>query len=239
VTEYTFGDTDLARERLGLVADTFASPTRALLRSLPWGTRRYILDLGCGPGYTSALLLEAFPDSFVTGLDASDAMVEEARERVPGAQFVVADIATRVRLPAHLAYARLLLGHLPDPDDALAHWAAALLPGGLLVCEEPVRYRSDRELFARYERVVTKVVAERGGTLWAGPALDTDPSGCHRALDRVVEHPVAASRAAGMFWRNAATWGGDADMIDALQGVERDGGADIVWEIRQTVWVKS
>jgi len=132
-----------------------------------------------------------------------------------------------------------LLGHLPDPEGALAHWADALLPGGVLVCEEPVRYRSDSELFARYERAVTNVVAARGGTLWAGPALDTDPPACDRALDRVVEHSVTASRAAAMFWRNAVAWAGDADMIDALQEVERDGGADIMWEIRQTVWVKS
>jgi SAM-dependent methyltransferase len=238
VTDYTFGDTELARERLGLVADTFAPPTRALLRDLPPGGRRYILDLGCGPGYTSALLLEAFPDSFITGLDASAAMIDDARTRVPGAQFVVRDIATRLRLPAHLAFARLLLGHLPDPKGALAHWAAAVLPGGVLVCEEPVRYRSDDALFARYEAAVTNVVTEGGGTLWAGPALDIDPPGCNRAFDRIVEHPVAASRAAAMFWRNAATWGGDDDMVDALRAVERDGASDLMWEIRQTVWIK-
>jgi trans-aconitate 2-methyltransferase len=238
VTEYTFGDTDLARERLGFVADTFAEPTRALLRDLPPGGRRYILDLGCGPGYTSRLLLDAFPDSFVTGLDSSSAMVDEARKRVPEARFVVADVTTRLRLPAHLVYARLLLGHLPDPKGALAHWAAALLPAGVLVCEEPVRYRSDDALFARYEEGVTNVVAQSGATLWAGPALDTDPPDCDRVLDRVVEHPVSASRAAAMFWRNAVTWGGDSDMIDALQAVERDGGPDVMWEIRQTVWVR-
>ena len=58
---YAFGDSALARERLGIVADTFAAPTRALLRDLPPGGRRYVVDLGCGPGYTTALLCEAFP----------------------------------------------------------------------------------------------------------------------------------------------------------------------------------
>ena len=155
MTAYSFGDTDLARERLGLVADTFAPPTRRLLDELPPGARRYVLDLGCGPGYTTALLAEVFPDAFVTGLDASPAMVEAAQARVPDARFVVADITAPLKLPAHLVYARLLLGHLPDPDGALANWAAALLPGAVLVCEEPVRYRSDDPLFAAYEAVVT------------------------------------------------------------------------------------
>ncbi len=236
---YAFGDTDLARERLGLVADTFAPPTRALLRALPPGGHRYVVDLGCGPGYSTALLCDAFPHGFVTGLDASDAMVAEARERFPHATFAVADVTAPLRLPAHLVYARLLLGHLPEPANALAHWSAALLTGGLLVCEEPVRYRSDNPVFARYEEVVTGVVAAKGATLWAGPALDKDPAECTRVIDRVVEHPVPAARAAAMFWRNAATWGGAAELIDALRRIENDGAEDVVmWELRQAVWVK-
>jgi SAM-dependent methyltransferase len=240
VTTYAFGDTDLARERLGLVADTFAPPTRALLRDLPDDGYRYVVDMGCGPGYSTALLRAAIPHSFTTGIDASPAMIAEARGRVPDAHFAVADVTAPLALPAHLVYARLLLGHLAEPAAALAHWVAALRSGGLVVCEEPVRYRSDDPLFARYEERVTAVVAARGATLWAGPVLDTDPPNCSRTLDRVVEHPVPASRAAAMFWRNAATWGGETDLVDALRAVEAAEQADVVmWEVRQTVWMKT
>jgi trans-aconitate 2-methyltransferase len=237
---YAFGDTDLARERLGLVADTFEAPTRALLGDLPAGGYRYVIDMGCGTGFTTALLREAIPHSFATGIDSSPAMIAEARARVPDAHFAVADATAELALPAHLIYARLLLGHLPDPRSALASWARALRVGGLVVCEEPVRYRSDDPLFARYEEVVTAVVAAQGATLWAGPALDDDPPRCRRALDRVVEHPVPAARAAAMFWRNAATWGGEADLVDALREIERGNRTDVVmWELRQTVWMKT
>jgi trans-aconitate 2-methyltransferase len=240
VTTYAFGDTDLARERLGLVADTFAPPTRALLRDLPAGGYRYVIDMGCGPGYTTALLRSAIPHSFTTGIDASRAMISEARDRVPDAHFAVGDVTAPLTLPAHLVYSRLLLGHLPEPGAALANWVAALRAGGLVVCEEPVRYRSDDPLFERYEDRVTAVVAARGATLWAGPVLDTDPDNCARTIDRVVEHPVPASRAAAMFWRNAATWGGETDLVEALRAIETTQRADIVmWELRQTVWVKT
>jgi hypothetical protein len=108
------------------------------------------------------------------------------------------------------------------------------------VCEEPVRYLSDEPLFARYQDTVTAVVAARGASLWAGPVLDGDPPNCRRALDRVVEHPVPAARAAAMFWRNAATWGGEPDLVEGLHEIERANRADIVmWELRQTVWVKA
>jgi SAM-dependent methyltransferase len=240
VTGYTFGDTDLARERLGLVADTFAEPTRSLLRDVPPGDRRYLLDLGCGPGYTALLLRERYPHAFVTGIDASDAMVAEARERLPDGLFFVGDVTAPLRLPAHVVHARLLLGHLPDTSGALVNWSQSLLPNGVLVCEEPIRYRSDIEVFARYERAVTDVVAASGATLWAGAALDPELPGCARDLDRIVEHPVPAARAAAMFWRNAVAWSGEDEMIEALRAIEREDVDDtVMWELRQTVWVKN
>ncbi len=134
--KYTFGDNELARERLALVADTFAEPTRAFLGGLPPGTRRYIVDVGCGPGFTTELLRAAFPDGFVTGFDSSAAMVAEARARVPTANvfFVEGDVMAPLRLPAHFLFSRLLLGHLPEPARALANWFDAVLGGGVLAC---------------------------------------------------------------------------------------------------------
>jgi trans-aconitate 2-methyltransferase len=165
---YAFGDSALARERLAIVADTFEVPTRTLLADLPAGQPRYVLDLGCGPGHTSALLRQRFPHSEVTGVDGSPAMIDEARDRVTGAWFCVADVTEPLRLPADVVYARLLLGHLPDPRAALEHWVRAVRPPGLIVCEEPVRYRSENPLFVRYESAVTGVVGARGATLWGG-----------------------------------------------------------------------
>jgi SAM-dependent methyltransferase len=240
-TAYAFGDSALARERLGIVAAAFEEPTRQLLADLPPMQPRYVVDLGCGPGYAAALLRARFPHSEVTGLDASAAMVEEARTRVPGAWFAVADVTAPLRLPADVAYSRLLLGHLPDPDGALARWVEAMRPPGLLVCEEPVRYRSDDPLFVQYEEAVTAVVGARGGSLWAASALERDPSGCVRLIDRVVEHPVRAGHAAAMFWRNATVWGdqvaGGAELVERLRALEHADPDDVViWELRQSAW---
>jgi SAM-dependent methyltransferase len=244
LSEYTFGDSSLARDRLAIVADTFASPTRALLEDLPTTFVRYILDLGCGPGYTTLLLRAAFPLAQITGFDASESMIAEARSRVPDATFAVFDVTTPLLLPADIVFARCLLGHLSQPGPALATWAVSLRPGnGLLVCEEPVRYRTEDPWFARYEDAVTTVVASTGATLWAAPALDDDPVSCDRVVDRVVEHPVTKARAAGMFWRNAVQWGdrvagGDA-LVDHFRALERSDDDEIVtWELRQVVFRK-
>jgi len=243
---YAFGDSDLARERLALVADTFEPTTRAILGEVPPGDRRYVLDIGCGPGHATALLVERFPGAYVTGLDASPAMLAEARARVPQADFVVADVTAPLLLPAHVVFARLVLGHLADPRRALENWADALRVGGVMVCEEPVRYRGGDAWFERYERAVTGVVARRGASLWAGDALAgaPEPRDCARVVDRVVEHTVPTARAAGMFWRNAATWQHETPdgpaLVEHFRRLERDcADGSLVWEIRQTIFVRN
>ena len=244
MSDYAFGDSEVARERLAIVADTFEAPTRALLADLPHTLGRYVLDLGCGPGHTTALLRDAFPLTQITGFDASEAMIAEARTRVPEAAFAVFDITQPLLLPADVIYARLLLGHLRDPRAALATWAKSLRPGsGIIVCEEPVRYRSDDPFFAKYEEIVTAVVSESGATLWAASVFDDDPPQCERVMDRVVEHPVPASRAAGMFWRNAVQWRDRtpeaAGLIQHFRAREAELDGEIVmWELRQVVFRK-
>jgi hypothetical protein len=42
-----------------------------------------------------------------------------------------------------------------------------------------------------------------------------------------------------MFWRNATTWRGAPDLIAELQDLERANPDEtVVWEIRQTCWIK-
>jgi SAM-dependent methyltransferase len=99
--------------------------------------RSRVLELGCGDGTTAALLVAAGHE--VVGVDASPAMIELARARVPGAEFVCGSFVD-VPLPpdrdAVLAVGEVL-GYLLDEravlDEVLARVREALRPGGLLL----------------------------------------------------------------------------------------------------------
>src|SRR5919201_871419 len=50
----------------------------------------HVLELGVGTGETARRVLAHHPGARLTGIDSSAAMLEEARERLPGAELRVA-----------------------------------------------------------------------------------------------------------------------------------------------------
>ncbi len=74
----------------------YREATRAALAELPhrvdtWRVPARALDVACGTGLATQLLLESFPAASVTGIDIAEEMLDLARELVPDAMFVAAD----------------------------------------------------------------------------------------------------------------------------------------------------
>lgn len=98
--------------------------------------------MGCGTGDDArALAGRVAPGGRVIGVDASAAMVTEARRRGggEGLEFVVADAAA-LGLPgdsADGARAERTLQHMEDPGAAVAEMARVVRPGGRVVVAEP------------------------------------------------------------------------------------------------------
>jgi SAM-dependent methyltransferase len=120
-------------------AEERARYTSVLLDELPRGAR--VLDLGCGAGVpTTQQLAQRFE---VTGVDLSAHQLALARQNVPQAQFIQADI-TQLDLPPGsfdgvAAFYSLI--HVPreEQPDLLQDIASWLRPGGLFVATMGVR----------------------------------------------------------------------------------------------------
>jgi trans-aconitate 2-methyltransferase len=259
---YAFGDSALAARRLGLLAQVFEPTSRAFLggpAARLTGRRpvELAVDLGCGPGHTTRLLVSVLGPRRTVGLDQSASFVALAAEDPPpGASFAVHDV-TVVPFPcppAGLLYCRFLLGHLADPAAALAGWATQLAPGGLLLVEEVERIRTDQPALGGYLEVAAALLASRGHALEIGPRLHRlpDPPGLARRLDRAAPLAPPAARAAAMFAQNLAVWREEAVRSGVAAAVDLDRLAgdlaavaagqvagEIAWQLRQLVFQRA
>jgi len=97
-----------------------------------------VVDLGCGPGNSTQLLLTAFPEAKITGVDLSENMLAVARARVAGAEFLQQDIEDwRPERPVDLIFANATLHFSKDHYGLIERLAACLAPGGALAVQMP------------------------------------------------------------------------------------------------------
>ena len=124
---------------------------------------RRVVDLGCGPGNSTELLVERFPQSEIVGLDSSPDMLRKARERLPKCKFVEADIATWTPEPdTDLIFGNAVMQWLPDHPAIMRRLLEAMPQGGVLAVQMPDNTREPALMLpARGRR--ERAVGERSG----------------------------------------------------------------------------
>lgn len=107
---------------------------RELLEQLPAGP---VLDAACGTGRHAAFLAAGGRD--VIGVDANEAMLARAREKLPGADFRRGGLTALPLADGEVAGAvcALALSHLSEIAPAIAELARVLRPDGRLVVSNP------------------------------------------------------------------------------------------------------
>src|SRR4051812_38920743 len=170
---YTYGDSVVAGDRLAMIATIFGPTTAEFLRRDALADPRpdvaLAVDLGCGPGYTTALLHDVVAARRTVGLERSDAFVLRARVEhgVDGVEFLPHDV-TVVPFPvgsAEVLFARYLLAHLPDPVAVRDRWLTQVAPGGRLLLEEIDHIDTTIDTFTRYLEVVQQMSRGHGTEL--------------------------------------------------------------------------
>ncbi|MFT3695201.1 MAG: trans-aconitate 2-methyltransferase [Kofleriaceae bacterium] len=112
-------------------------PARDLLEHVTLEAPRRILDLGCGPGNSTELLVARYPNATVIGLDTSEAMIATATKRVPGARFMLADVSTYEDSDVDLIYANATLQWVKDHEHLIPRLVRMLSATGQLAVQVP------------------------------------------------------------------------------------------------------
>jgi trans-aconitate 2-methyltransferase len=122
-----------------------------------------VLDAGCGSGRVTELLAERLPTGHTIALDASAAMLAQARSRLARfgnrVTFIQADLGRPLpALPPIDAILSTAVFHwIPDHDALFRNLAAVLRPGGRLVAQ-----CGGAGNVQRFSEVVARVTGDRG-----------------------------------------------------------------------------
>jgi trans-aconitate 2-methyltransferase len=102
-----------------------------------------IIDLGCGPGNSTAMLRQRWPEANLIGLDSSAEMIAAASKAYPTEQWIQADIAHWVaEKPFDLVFSNATLQWLPDHTQLFLHLFAQVASGGALAVQLPAHEQS-------------------------------------------------------------------------------------------------
>ena len=147
----------------GRFATERSRPLADLVAQVRSDTPQVVVDLGCGHGPATLSLAQLWPTARVVGVDASEAMLESAREldRDGRVEWVQSDL--RQWDPASLGQApdvlvtNSTLQWVPGHLDLLDAWVAALSEGGWLALQVPGNFdapshRLMRETAEHHER---------------------------------------------------------------------------------------
>lgn len=131
-----------------------------------------IYDLGCGPGNSTQVLLDAFPSAHITGMDSSPDMLAKARAALPTVTFEQGDLAT-FDLGADAATVDIVF------SNAVFHWLRSseriptlvrffesLKPGAVLAIQVPDNYHE-------HSHRLMRETAQQPSQPWSAAFADT------------------------------------------------------------------
>lgn len=111
---------------------------RDLLSAVPLEAPGHVVDLGCGPGNSTALLCTRYPDAKVMGLDSDPDMIATAQKNLPNCRFTQANIEDwRPDVPPDLLFANASLQWVGDHHALFPHLMGLIAPQGALAVQMP------------------------------------------------------------------------------------------------------
>jgi trans-aconitate 2-methyltransferase len=116
-------------------------PAAELLARIRYDDPGPVIDLGCGPGNSTALLARRWPKARLEGLDSSEAMLDQARRCGVAAQWRAGDIsAWSPERRYDVIFSNATIQWVGDQENLLPRLMSALAPDGIFAFQVPCNF---------------------------------------------------------------------------------------------------
>jgi ubiquinone/menaquinone biosynthesis C-methylase UbiE len=182
--EYVLGTNEAEVVRLGVQHKLWSAAAFAIWERAGFRAGQTVLDIGCGPGYTSFDLAGLVkPNGRVVAIDESSRFIDELDRRKRSLadttiEAIVGDVQSLdlENDSFDAAYQRWVLCFVRDPEAVIRGVAAALKPGGVFAIQEYLHYEGivlapASKPFRRFIEVVAHAWRSQGGDTEVGQRL--------------------------------------------------------------------
>ncbi|MHC1782992.1 MAG: methyltransferase domain-containing protein [Anaerolineaceae bacterium] len=98
-----------------------------------------IIDIGCGPGNSTQILVQKWPDALVTGVDNSPAMIEKAKKDYPNQNWMLLDAGKdEIKEKFDIIFSNATIQWIPNHQELFARFFCALNDNGLIAIQIPL-----------------------------------------------------------------------------------------------------
>jgi trans-aconitate 2-methyltransferase len=104
---------------------------------------RKIIDIGCGPGNSTQVLANRFPDAYIIGVDNSPNMIETAQRNCISLDFKVCDVnkdLLKVGKGYDIVFSNACIQWIPNHRELLKNLIGLLKIDGILAIQIPMNY---------------------------------------------------------------------------------------------------
>ena len=116
-------------------------PSSDLLNRINTENPQKIIDIGCGPGNSTALLSGRFTDSQITGIDNSEKMIEKASTAYPSLSFLLCDAGKDLQTAGNdydIVFSNACIQWIPNHHELIKNMFGMLRKGGILAVQMPM-----------------------------------------------------------------------------------------------------
>ena len=172
--EYVLTTSQTEDDRLKRQHDLWLEDTLSLWKRAGLHGKQNILELGCGPGYSTLDLARYLgPTCDITAIELSPNFSQESAKRLrdyPQVRVINEDLH-QIDLPKDTfdaCYGRWIFMFLPKPEEALKKIIRSLKPGGMLILQEYVDYQAmnlvpSPPIFKKTVDCIIKSFSDAGG----------------------------------------------------------------------------
>lgn len=102
-----------------------------------------IIDIGCGPGNSTAVLKNRYPNAYILGVDFSQNMIEKAKADYPELDFMLFDAAKdfdKLEGKFDIVFSNACIQWIPNHKKLLADMMSILNDNGVMAVQVPFQF---------------------------------------------------------------------------------------------------